>query len=241
MKKILLKPLGIMTLASFTFYGCASSNDNGTTAMEGTTMSETTTMAGSTTDDNSVDAVVVEEQVVVPVATLSITMLPMENTEEVDKMFESIDDTEQYSAIDLLRTSPNLTTFVKLIEQADMVDDMERLNEMTVFAPTNEAFAKIPKEKLESLILPENKALLMRMLQAHIIPSEVTETQLETNTRIRMSENSYIPVDKEMAGTVTRVGGAELVKTDIETSNGRVHIIDGVILPSEDAREDDIR
>lgn len=235
-----LKPFGIMTLAAFTFYGCASSNDgmNDTTAMDGTTMSETTTMAGNSEDNQGVDVLVVEEQVVVPIATLSVTALPMENTVEINKMFKDIDDTEKHDAYSLLKTSPNLTTFVMLIDQAGLKEGLMRLEEKTIFAPTNEAFSKIPKDKLETLLMPENQALLSRMLQAHVLPSEVTAAQLESNTRIQMSENSYIPVERTLNGTVTRVGGAQIIVPNVEASNGRIHVIDGVILPSEDTREE---
>ncbi|MCC9135102.1 fasciclin domain-containing protein [Pontibacter silvestris] len=244
MKKIILNPLAAMVLAAFTMYGCASSNENlGTTAMGGTSMSETATMAGNASDTNrdDVDVLVVEEQAVVPVATLSVTALTMDNLVEVGDMFEDIDDTEQYDVMSLIKSSPNLSTFVKLIEQADMVDDLQRVDKLTLFAPTNEAFSKIPEEKLESFLMPENKALLYRVLQAHVLPSDVSSAQLEDNTRIQMSEDSYIPVERRLNGSVTTVGGAQVVKNDIEASNGRIHVIDAVIMPTENVNQGTLR
>ena len=239
MKKIIKKPLAVMMLAAFTMYGCSSSNETtNATAMDGTTMSETAAMGGNTMDQNELEVLVVEEQVMVPVATVDITALAMNNPVEVNDMFEDLGDTEQYDVLTLARTNPNLSTFVKLIEQANLVDDLQRVEELTLFAPTNEAFAKMPKDKLESLLLSDNVAQLSRMLQAHVLTSEVTSLQLEDNTRIRVTDDSYIPIESRMAGNVTLVGGAQIVKGDIEASNGRIHVIDNVIMPSEDAREE---
>lgn len=232
MKKIILKPLAVMTLASFSMFGCASSNENsGSTAYnDGVSMNQTQKMGG----DAGVETLVVEEQVVVPVATLSVTSLVMENPVKVADMFEEIEDTEQYDVLDLARSTPNLSTFVKLIEQAGLVDDLKRIEKFTLFAPTNEAFSKIPEEKLQSLLTSDNKALLYRMLQAHIVPSEVSSAQLDDNTRIRMSEDSYVAIDSGIGGTVTTVGGAQIVKSDIEASNGTIHVVDAIVTPTED-------
>lgn len=230
MKKISLKPLAILTFSAFTIYGCASSDQATDTAMSDTAVS----------GGQEVETLVVEEQVAVPIATLSVTSLPMENTIGIDEMFADIDDTKKHDVLALAKTNPNLTTFVKLVEQADIVSDLQRLNGFTLFAPTNEAFSNVPQEKLESLLMTENKPLLYRVLQAHILPSQASTVQIKANDRIRMSENSYIPINTEMAGTALYVGGAQVIKGDIEASNGMIHVVDKVILPSEDAREDTI-
>ena len=230
------KPLAIMTFASFTMFGCASSDSTTDTTAMDSSMSESATMAGSV-EERDVDAVIVEEKVVVPVATLSVTALSMENTIEVDDMFEDIGDTEQYDVMSLARTSPNLSTFVKLVEQAGLEAGLQNLEKLTLFAPTNEAFAKMPKDKLESLLMPENKAMLSRMLQAHFLSSEVTALRLRDNDRIQITEDSYIAIETPSVGNVV-VGGARLINSDIEASNGRIHVVDAVILPSEDVRKE---
>lgn len=205
--------------------------------MEGTTMEETAAMGGTTAEESDVDAVVVEEQLVVPVATLSVTTLPMENTVAVNDMFKDLSDTKSQSVLSLLRSSPNLTTFVTLVEHAGLLEGLERLEAKTIFAPTNEAFAKLPKEQLEQLVMADNKVMLSTMLQAHILPQDVTAQQLDTNTRIRMSEDSYIQVERAVGGTVTRVGGAQLVLPNVEGSDGRIHVVDSVILPSREVQD----
>jgi uncharacterized surface protein with fasciclin (FAS1) repeats len=241
MKSIFLNSIAIITAASFTLFGCASSTQNADTAAIDT--SATTTMGGMTSESgkNQLDVLVVESQVMVPVATIAVAALPMENTVEINDMFKGINDTEKYNAYALAKTSPNLSTFVKLIEHANLVDDLERVKEVTLLAPTNEAFAKMPREKLTTLLAPENTALLSRMLQAHIIAKEVSAAQFQENDRIRITENSYIPIETTTAGTSVLIGGAQVVKNDIEASNGRIHVLDNVILPSENFREGNLR
>ncbi len=226
-----------VALAASMLVGCASSNDsmNDTTAMDDNmTMSETQTMAGDT--ETTYDYDVVAD----PSDTYTEIFQNANDPQEYDEMFDDIDDTEKYDVMTLVRRNPNLTTFVKLIEKADLVNDLQRVDRFTLFVPTNEAFAKVPKEKLEMLLMPDNKAQLMQVLQAHVLPTEVSSLQLEDNSRIQMTDDSYIPVETDMNGTVITVGGAQIVRNDIEAANGTIHVIDNVILPSEDTREDDV-
>jgi uncharacterized surface protein with fasciclin (FAS1) repeats len=233
--KNILKPIAVMTLSAFVMYGCAGSRETtDATAMADATYSETERMAGIASDAEGEiwDVLVVEETAVVPVGTIAATALLMENPVEIDDMFEDIEETEQFTALELARKTPNLSTFVTLIEQAGLEDDLERLDQMTFFAPTNEAFAKLPKDKLSKLLLTENRPLLSAMMQAHILPSEVVSGQLQSNVRIRMTDQSYLPVGTDHAGTITTVGNAQLIKSDVRASNGRIHVLDSVILPS---------
>lgn len=235
MKKTMIIPA---VLAASMLFGCASSDNMDTTAMEDDmSMSETQTMAGTTEDT---ETMVVEETAVavVPLGTVSSTTLQMENTQEVDEMFENMGDTESMNVLDLVKSSPNLSTLATLIEQADLVNDLQRVEQYTLFAPTNAAFAKIPQDQLQKLLMPENKAMLMKILQAHVLPSEVSTLQLESNSRIRMSEDTYIPIETGVAGTNVTVGGAQILKGNIEASNGTIHVIDSVIIPGKDTVKD---
>lgn len=244
MEKSFFKSLVLMTAASFTMFSCASSNQNSdTAATDGINRSETTATGGfaSKSGKNQLDVLVIENKLMVPVATLSVTALAMENPVKINDMFDKIGDTEKYDAYALAKTSPNLSTFVKLIDQANLADDLQRVKEVTLLAPTNEAFAKMPREKLMSLIAPENTAYLSRVLQAHIIAKEVSSTQFQQNDRIRITEDSFIPIETTGVGTNVRIGGAQLVKADVEVANGRIHVIDNVILPSEDFRKGNLR
>lgn len=251
MKKKTIIPVAF---AAIMLFGCASSNDtmDDTTAMDETTMSEGVAANEEVAEEveeaeeevaEAVDAatirtLVVERELVVPVATVAIAALPMENPVELDEMFEDVGETEQFKVMDLARKSPNLSTFVKLIEQADLVQDIERLEDVTLFAPTNEAFAKMDKQKLEMLLMPDNQAQLMQLIQAHVLPSKVSSLQFNTSQRIQFTEDRYIPVDVTLGGTNVVVGGASIVKSNVEASNGFIHVVDSVIQPDEVAVED---
>lgn len=241
MKMIKVKSFAAVVLASAAFYGCASSNDgmDNTTASD-VSMSETQTMAGDTDD---ADAVVVTEEVVAvtPIATIPIAALSLENTEEIDNMFDNVANTESHSLIDLAKQSPNLSTFVQLMETAGLTDDLKADGSYTLFAPTNEAFSKVSQEDLENLLLPQNKAKLSEILMVHILPNEVGSTSFNETQRISLDKDRYIPVTTQLGGKQIAVGGANIIVSDVEASNGVIHVVDNVIIPSKVAMEDDFR
>lgn len=236
MKNTFFNYLTATAFASLTLAGCASSTETSSTAMGEMNRTETSARGGYATDENGLSVLMVEKQLMLPVATISVAALPMENPMEVEDMFEDMGDTEQHSVYDLAKSSPNLSTFVQLLERANLVDDLQRVEELTLFAPTNEAFAQMPREKLETLLKAENTALLSTILQNHVLATDVSTAGLQSNSRIRVSDDSYIMIDKGMNGMTTHVGGAQILKADVEASNGRIHVIDKVILPSEDVQ-----
>lgn len=242
MKRRIIAPLALAATMLFGF-GCASTNDtmSDTTAMEGdVTMTETQEMAGTDTDldedvdvDADVDADIDTDMDTDADMSASISMdaLSMENPVSVDEMFADIDDTEQYDVLELARMNPNLSTFVSLVEQSGLESDLSRLGKFTLLAPTNEAFSKVDHDKLETLLNADNKAVLKSVLQAHVLPNEVTSAQFQNNSQIQVGENSYIPVEVGVNNTNIRIGGAQVVKANVEASNGVIHVIDNVILP----------
>lgn len=237
MMKIQLKPLAIATFASAALFGCASSN-NSTAMDDNVNMSETQTMAGDTESMENADAVVVTTEISRPIATIPLASLSLVNEEELDEMFDEIDETEQYNFIELAQKSPNLSTFVQLVEAAGMTESLKRDGGYTVFAPTNEAFSKLSKQELEMLLLPENRSQLIDVLKVHVLPTEVGSLQLSSSHRIELSEDKYIPVRSQLNGTQMLIGGAALQVTDVEASNGLLHVVDNVILPSNYSRSE---
>ncbi|MCJ8165851.1 fasciclin domain-containing protein [Pontibacter sp. E15-1] len=234
MKKKSILPVA---LSAALLFGCASSNDtmNDATATDEMTMSETQTMAGSTTDDDASATMPMNDM---SSHDMSAHMdLSMENPVDVNDMFEDVSDSKQYDILTLAKKTPNLSTFVALVEHAGLKDDLMRVGEMTVFAPTNVAFAKLDKQKLEMLTEPGNKAQLMNILQAHVLPSKVSSVQFNSSQRIKLTEDSYLPVSVGMNGTSITVGGATIVKNNIEASNGYIHVVDNVIMPSKVSAE----
>jgi uncharacterized surface protein with fasciclin (FAS1) repeats len=97
----------------------------------------------------------------------------------------------------------------------------------TVFAPTNEAFAALPKGTLASLLRPENKAKLKAILLYHVVPGKLTSSQLMAG-ELKTAGGQSVTV--ATTGGV-KINGASVVKPDVEASNGVVHVIDMVLLP----------
>lgn len=240
MKTTEIKSLAAIAVATFTLLGCAGSNDR-TTAMDDTvTMSETQTMTGTTDETEAADVTTetdVTTEMEAPATAISVDALSMENTEDVGEMFGTIANTESYTVLELARQSPNLSTFVQLMESSGVADQLTEDGTYTIFAPTNEAFSKMDRMELESLLRPENKAKLSSVLMSHVLPSEVNTATMSSNQRIRLGENSYIPITTTGTGTQITVGGANIVVRNVEASNGVIHVVDNVIKPTENAVE----
>lgn len=212
MKKLFLKPIALVAIFATTFTGCASSGEN----------TETVETDIGTTEE---PAVVTETE-----------NLANEGTVDYGNLFEETDNTESYDILALARTEDDVSTFVDLIDRAGLTASFlvasDRDQEFTLLLPTNEAFGQLSAERLEYLLDPQNKAELVKLINAHVIPSEVPLIQFNTNHVITSGENQ-IPVATRMNGTQVFVGGAQIVKPDIEASNGIIHIIDSVIDPSQ--------
>jgi len=120
-------------------------------------------------------------------------------------------------------------TLVAAVGAAELAETLNGKGPFTVFAPTDEAFAKLPKETLESLLKPENKAKLAAILTYHVVPGAVKAAdvvKLKNATTVQGQR-----VDIKVDGGKVTVDGANVVKTDIACSNGVIHVIDTVILP----------
>ncbi|MEY3020943.1 MAG: hypothetical protein RIS86_139 [Planctomycetota bacterium] len=120
-------------------------------------------------------------------------------------------------------------TLVAAVGAAELADTLNGKGPFTVFAPTDEAFAKLPKEKLEWLLKPENKATLATILTYHVVPGAVKAADV-----VKLSNATTVQgqrVDIKVDGGKVTVDGANVVKTDIACSNGVIHVIDTVILP----------
>jgi uncharacterized surface protein with fasciclin (FAS1) repeats len=98
-----------------------------------------------------------------------------------------------------------------------------------VFAPTDEAFAKLPAGTVESLIKPENKDKLVAILTYHVVPGKVTSADVVKLSSAKTVQGSAI--DIAVTDGKVKIDGATVVKADIDCSNGVVHVIDSVILP----------
>ncbi|MBX2807760.1 MAG: fasciclin domain-containing protein [Cellvibrionaceae bacterium] len=141
--------------------------------------------------------------------------------------FAGSDDSQQRDIVDTAVANGNFTTLVKAVEAADLVETLKGDGPFTLFAPTDEAFAKIPEETLNALIA--DKAALAGVLTYHVVDGEVSAAQVVDLSEAKTVQGQSLRIDVE--DDKVFVDGAQLVMTDIKTSNGIIHVIDSVIQP----------
>jgi len=135
--------------------------------------------------------------------------------------------------VDVAAAAPNFKTLVAAVKAAGLVDTLKGDGPFTVFAPTDAAFAKLPKGTVESLLKPENKAKLVAILTYHVVKGKVMAAdvmKLKSGTKVATVEGQSVTVKVSKAGVT--VDKAKVVKTDIEASNGVIHVIDTVLMPT---------
>ena len=131
--------------------------------------------------------------------------------------------------VDTAVAAGSFTTLAKALTAADLVTTLKGPGPFTVFAPTDEAFAKLPAGTLESLLKPENKDKLRRILTYHVVSGDVRAADVVKLQSAKAVSGDAITV-KVKDGKV-QVDNANVTKTDIQASNGVIHVIDAVILP----------
>jgi uncharacterized surface protein with fasciclin (FAS1) repeats len=138
--------------------------------------------------------------------------------------------------------APNLSTLVKAITAADLTATLSGPGPYTVFAPTNDAFTRLPPDTLAQLMKPENKALLAKVLTYHVVPGTIDFAQLKAqiaagNGTATLTTVAGQPLKVTITGnnvvTLTSVNGnvSYLETPDVHQSNGIVHVVNGVLLP----------
>jgi transforming growth factor-beta-induced protein len=120
-------------------------------------------------------------------------------------------------------------TLAAALTAADLVDVLKSEGPFTVFAPTDEAFAKLPEGTVESLLLPENKDQLTAILLYHVVAGSVTSDQVVTLNSAVTVNGASVTIMASDAGVM--VDNANVTAVDILASNGVIHVIDAVILP----------
>jgi uncharacterized surface protein with fasciclin (FAS1) repeats len=120
-------------------------------------------------------------------------------------------------------------TLATALDAAGLVSTLKGEGPFTVFAPTDEAFAKLPAETLKNLLKPENKQQLVAILTYHVVPGKVAAAKV-----VKLDEAKSVNgkmIDIEVKGDTAMVNDAKVIKTDIPASNGIIHVIDTVIMP----------
>lgn len=160
-----------------------------------------------------------------PAATSTPTQPPMPTATPVSPTATPAPKT----IVDIAVADGRFSTLVTAVQAAGLVETLSGEGPFTVFAPTDDAFAKLPKETLENLLKPENKDQLVKILTYHVVPGKVMASDV-----VKLSEAQTAagePIAIKVEGNKVFVNDAQVILTDIEASNGVIHVIDTVILP----------
>lgn len=131
--------------------------------------------------------------------------------------------------VEVASGNPDFSTLVAALKAGGLVEALSGEGPFTVFAPTNEAFAKLPEGTLDKLLLPENKEQLVSILTYHVVPGKVMAADVVKVTEAKSLQGEMIAVEASDSGV--KVDGANVVATDIKASNGVIHVVDAVMMP----------
>ncbi|WP_017317540.1 fasciclin domain-containing protein [Mastigocladopsis repens] len=135
------------------------------------------------------------------------------------------------NVVAVAESNGSFTFLTKALKAAGLVETLQGKGPFTVFAPTDAAFAKLPQDAVQDLLKPENKEVLVKILQYHVVPGSVTSSDLKSG-EVKSVEGGSINVKVDPSAGVT-VNDAKVVQPDIKASNGVIHVIDNVILPPD--------
>merc|ERR1719331_3187604 len=136
----------------------------------------------------------------------------------------------QSSIVEIAAGDDSFSTLVAALTAADLVDVLSGDGPFTVFAPTNAAFDKLPPGTVESLLQPENKQALIDILTYHVVPGKILSTDLSDGQEATTLQGDVVVVT--IADGTVKINEATVATPDVEASNGVIHIIDEVLLPT---------
>jgi uncharacterized surface protein with fasciclin (FAS1) repeats len=137
------------------------------------------------------------------------------------------ENADQKDIVDTAVGADGFKTLVAAVKAAGLVDTLKGDGPFTVFAPTDDAFGKIPKEKIEALL--KDKEALTKVLTFHVVPGKVMAADVVKLTKAKTVQGQELDIVVK-DGKVT-INGVNVIKTDIACKNGVIHVIDGVLLP----------
>lgn len=121
-------------------------------------------------------------------------------------------------------------TLTRAVQAAGLTEQLAAQGPNTVFAPTDAAFAALPKATLDNLLQPANKQQLIKLLTYHVVPGRITSKQLKSG-QVKTVEGTPVKITVNPANNTITVNDARVTQPDISASNGIVHVVDKVILP----------
>lgn len=138
---------------------------------------------------------------------------------------------EAKNIVETAAAAGSFETLIAAAKAAGLVEALTSSGPLTVFAPTDDAFAKLPEGTIDTLLKPENKEQLQAILLYHVVPGNLPASRVVKLSAAQSKQGEMIPFQVE--GEKVMVGDANIVKADIQCSNGIVHVIDSVILPPQ--------
>jgi len=146
---------------------------------------------------------------------------------EEESSTPAVEETVTNTIVDVASATEGFSTLVAALSAAELVETLSGEGPFTVFAPTNDAFAALPAGVLDALLLPENKATLVKILTYHVVSGMVMAADV-TDGDVATVEGQTIKLATKDGVTVN---GAKVVQADVMADNGVIHVIDAVILP----------
>ena len=132
--------------------------------------------------------------------------------------------------VDTAVSAGSFNTLVTAVKSAELVDTLKGEGPFTVFAPTDEAFAKLPPGTLDDLLKPENRSKLQSIFKYHVVPGKVMAKDAMMLSTAKTANGQSLTINNSSGGVM--VDNANVIKADIICSNGVIHVIDTVVLPN---------
>ncbi|MGA7933691.1 MAG: fasciclin domain-containing protein [Kovacikia sp.] len=202
-------------------------------ALAGSGNRQTSTPAKPTTTDakpvsSPSDAPVTVPSTEVSPGTMPSTTQPKTPTSEAPTSPDA--SSASGTIVDVASSSGSFKTLVEAVKAAGLTDELSGKGPFTVFAPTDAAFAALPKGTVEMLLKPENKEALKKVLTYHVVAGAVDSGTLKSG-QVKTVEGSSVKV--RVSGSNVTVNDAKVTSPDIKASNGVIHVIDKVIIPPD--------
>ncbi|WP_162063174.1 fasciclin domain-containing protein [Vibrio taketomensis] len=163
------------------------------------------------------------KRVLVMVSTVVVSLMMLSSVQAHDHGMKKAD------IVDVAVENGSFTTLVAAVKAAGLVDTLKGEGPFTVFAPTDEAFAKLPDGTVEMLLMPENKDKLVAILTYHVVPGKVMAADVVKLDKAATVEGQDVMIAVE--GDKVMVNDAQVIATDVGASNGVIHVIDTVLMP----------
>lgn len=143
----------------------------------------------------------------------------------------ALDPTKKLDVIETAKEAGSFNKLSALLKEAELVETLKGTGPFTVFAPTDEAFAKLPKGTVESLLNPQNRKKLITILKYHVVPGTILATDIAKLKSAKTINGESIIITTQ--GSNVMVNNARVTQPDIACTNGVIHVIDTVLMPKE--------